>query len=299
MPTGSTIKVTFIGLGVMGRPMAGHLLAAGNELSVANRSGSAVEELARLGARPARNPPEAAAGSDVVITMLPDSAAVSAVLDGPGGVLGAMRPGTVAIDMSTIDPGVAVGLATRGDEQGVAVLDAPVSGGDVGAREGTLSIMVGGSAEALERVHPLLATMGTTITRLGGPGSGQLAKAANQVLVALTIEAVAEALALGRAGGLDPAGLLEVFAGGLADNKVIHQKRQRLLSGQFEPGFRATLQHKDLGIALRAARERGVVMPVAPTVARLYQLLLAEGRGGEDHSALASTIERLSTGGAP
>lgn len=287
-------NVAFVGLGVMGRPMARNLLAAGHDLVVANRSTAPVAELTAAGASGAATPAEAARGAEVVITMLPDSPQVLDVMEGPDGIFAGAKPGTLVIDMSTISPTVAAGLAVRGAERGLAMLDAPVSGGDVGAQNATLSIMVGGADADVARARPLLQALGKSIIHVGGPGAGQLVKACNQVVVALTIEAVAEALVLGAAGGVDPEKILDVLGGGLAANRVIEVRRRNLLEHDFTPGFRVELHHKDLGIAMAAARDYGVVLPATPIVDQLLQTLRCHGQGGEDHSALLSAVERLS-----
>ncbi len=285
-------RIAFVGLGTMGRPMAQNLLAAGHELTVSSRSPEPAAALAAAGADVAANPAEAVRGAEVAITMLPDGGAVAAVMEGREGILAAATPGTLVIDMSTIAPAEAEALAAQGAEHGLPVLDAPVSGGDVGAKAGTLSIMVGGAAEDFGRARPILEAMGSTVTRVGGAGAGQVVKACNQIVVALTIEGLAEALALGEAAGVDPATILDVLAGGLAANKVMEVRRDNLLSGEFPPGFRIDLHHKDLGIALEAAAEYGVTLPATPLVRELMQRLRDQGRGGEDHTALLAAVER-------
>jgi 2-hydroxy-3-oxopropionate reductase len=272
------MTVGFIGLGVMGRPMAANLVGAGFDLVTYNRSPRSVE-----GARSAGSVAEAAR-ADVVITMLPDSAAVLAV----AGDIVAARP-SLWIDMSTIHPTVAEELATRG----IPTLDAPVSGGDVGAREGTLSIMVGGAEEDLERARPLLEAVGKTIVHVGGPGAGQVVKACNQIVVALTIEAVAEALTLGAKAGVDPARILDVLGGGLAANRVMEMRRRNFLEHDFAPGFRVDLHHKDLNIALESSDAYGVPLPATSLVQQMLRTLRAKGHGGLDHSALLSVVEEL------
>lgn len=286
--------VGFIGLGIMGRPMAKNLMEAGYDLVVHNRSPEKAEELAKEGATAAGSPREVAEGCDVVITMLPDSPEVEEVLAGDGGVFEGVGDGALIVDMSTISPVVTERLAAMAREKGASLLDAPVSGGDVGAIEGTLSIMVGGSEEDFARARPLFDVMGKTVTHVGPTGTGQVTKAANQIVVALTIEAVSEALVLGSKGGVPPEKILDVLGGGLAGNKVMEVKREKFLSHTFDPGFRSELHHKDLRIALAAGREYGVALPVTAVV---DQMLLAMGRkgwGGEDHSALLRIIEDLS-----
>lgn len=296
-------RVAFVGLGVMGAPMAENLLASGHNLVVSNRSRGPVAALEALGARGASHPAEAVRGADVAITMLPDGDAVAAVMSGEHGILGAADPGALVIDMSTISPAQARRLASVGAERGIAVLDAPVSGGDIGAREGTLSIMVGGEASDVERALPFLEAVGTTITHVGPAGTGQVVKACNQIVVGLTIEAVAEALALGAAAGVEAAAILDVLGSGLAANRVIEVRRENFLAHRFEPGFRVELHHKDLGIALETARELGVELPTTPVVRELMDLLRREGRGHDDHTALVDAVAAIrpleETGRAP
>jgi 2-hydroxy-3-oxopropionate reductase len=287
-------RVGFIGLGIMGGPMARNLMEAGYELTVHNRSPEKAEELGEAGATVAATPGEAAENSDVVITMLPDSPQVREVVAGEDGVLEGISQGSLVVDMSTISPVVTEELAEAVKQKGASMLDAPVSGGDVGAIEGTLSIMVGAEEADFERAKPLFEAMGTTITHVGPVGAGQVTKAANQIVVALTIEAVSEALVLGSRGGVSPEKILEVLSGGLAANKVMEVKREKFLSHTFEPGFRSELHHKDLGIALAAGREYGVVLPVTAIVDQMLLSMRRKGWGGEDHSALLRVIEDLS-----
>jgi 2-hydroxy-3-oxopropionate reductase len=287
-------RVGFIGLGIMGMPMARNLMDSGYELTVHNRSPEKAEELGKEGAAVAETPREVAQKSDVVITMLPDSPQVREVVADENGVLEGISEGALLIDMSTISPVVTEELAEAVKEKGASMLDAPVSGGDVGAIDGTLSIMVGGDEQDFERAMPLFEAMGKTITHVGPVGAGQVTKAANQVVVALTIEAVSEALVLGSAGGVSPEKILDVLSGGLAGNKVMEVKREKFLSHTFDPGFRSELHHKDLGIALAAGREYGVVLPVTAIVDQMLLSMRRKGWGGEDHSALLRIIEDLS-----
>jgi len=283
--------VGFIGLGIMGKPMAKNLIEAGHELVVYNRTREKAEELAGDGATVAGSPREVAEQSDVIITMLPDSPQVEEVLVGEDGVLEGIKEGALIVDTSTISPVVTEELAAKAAEKGASMLDAPVSGGDVGAIEGTLSIMVGGSEDDFERARPLFEAMGKTVTHVGGTGAGQVVKAANQIVVALTIEAVSEALVLGSKGGVAPEKILDVLGGGLAGNKVMEVKREKMLTHSFDPGFRIELHHKDLGIALAAGREYGVTLPVTAIVDQMLQDLKMRGRGDRDHSALLTLIE--------
>jgi 2-hydroxy-3-oxopropionate reductase len=284
--------VGFIGLGIMGKPMAKNLIEAGYDLVAYNRTREKAEELD--GAMVAETPKEVAEQSDVIITMLPDSPQVEEVLSGEDGVLEGIKQGALIVDMSTISPVVTEELAKKVEEKGASMLDAPVSGGDVGAIEGTLSIMVGGDEEAFGRALPLFEVMGNTVTHVGGVGTGQVVKAANQIVVALTIEAVSEALVLGSKGGVPPEKILDVLGGGLAGNKVMEVKREKMLEHSFGPGFRVELHHKDLGIALAAGREYGVTLPITAIVDQMLETLKMLGRGGQDHSALLTLIEESS-----
>ena len=276
----------------MGRPMAENLIEAGYELVAYNRTREKAEELE--GATVAETPKEVAEQSDVIITMLPDSPQVEEVLAGEDGVLEGIKEGALLVDMSTISPVVTEELAKKVEEKGASMLDGPVSGGDVGAIDGTLSIMVGGSEEDFERALPLFEVMGNTVTHVGPVGTGQVVKAANQIVVALTIEAVSEALVLGSKGGVPPEKILDVLGGGLAGNKVMEVKREKMLQHSFDPGFRVELHHKDLGIALAAGREYGVTLPVTAIVDQMFETLKMLGRGGQDHSALLTLIEESS-----
>ena len=285
-------KVGFIGLGIMGRPMAKNLMEAGYELVLHNRSPEKAEELAKEGnATAAGSPREVSEACDIVITMLPDSPDVEAVVAGEGGVLEGIRDGALLVDMSTISPVVTEELSEKFREKGASMLDAPVSGGDVGAIEGALSIMVGGSEEDFERARPLFDVMGKVATHVGPIGAGQVVKACNQIVVALTIEAVSEALVLGSKGGVLPEKLVEALSGGLAGSAVMEAKKEKFFSHDFEPGFRIELHHKDLGIALAAGREYGVALPVTAIVDQMLEASKAKGRGHRDHSALLILLE--------
>ena len=285
-------KVGFIGLGIMGRPMAKNLMEAGYELVVHNRSPEKAEELAKEGnATAAASPGQVAQACDIVITMLPDSPDVEAVVAGEGGVLEGIRDGALLVDMSTISPVVTKELSEKVREKSASMLDAPVSGGDVGAIEGALSIMVGGSEEDFEHARPLFDVMGKAATHVGPIGAGQVVKACNQIVVALTIEAVSEALVLGSKGGVKPEKLVEALSGGLAGSAVMEAKKEKFFSHDFEPGFRIELHHKDLGIALAAGREYGVALPATAIVDQMLEALKAKGRGDRDHSALLTLLE--------
>ena len=294
-------RVGFVGLGVMGGPMARNLLAAGHDVVAFSRTRASVDDIAADGATAAGSAREVAGQAGVVILMLPDSPQVREVLDGDDGLLAGAREGTLVIDMSTISPVVTREIAAECAERGIGWVDAPVSGGDVGAREATLSIMAGGSDEDFARAKPLFEALGKTIVHVGPVGSGQVVKACNQVVVALTIEAVSEALVLGSKAGVDPATIIEVLSGGLAANKVMEVRGRNFLEHEFTPGFRIDLHHKDLGIALQTAREYGVALPNTAAVDQMLQALRSNGRGDRDHSALLTHIEDLAhhTIGAP
>ncbi|HEV7963528.1 MAG TPA: 2-hydroxy-3-oxopropionate reductase [Actinoplanes sp.] len=284
--------IGFIGLGIMGSPMAANLVRAGFDVAGHTRSRPGLDRLTAAGGRATGSVAEAVAGADAVITMLPDSPDVESVLLGPDGVLANAAPGTLVIDMSTISPQTARAVAAAGD--GFRVLDAPVSGGERGAVEGTLSIMVGGSDDDVAAARPVLEALGTTIVHVGPAGAGQTVKAANQLVVAGTIQLVAEAIVLLEASGVDAEAGLRVLAGGLAGSTVLDRKAASMLAREFTPGFRADLHHKDLGIMLDAARTAGAVVPVGALVAQLMAALRAQGDGGLDHTALLRLTERLS-----
>lgn len=283
--------VGFIGLGIMGKPMARNLIKAGYPLVVHNRSRSAVDELIKDGARPAGSPREVASSSSVVITMLPDSPDVEQVFTGEEGILSGARAGMLFIDMSTISPVVARRLAAQAESQGIDMIDAPVSGGDVGAINATLSIMVGGKQKAFDRALPLFQAMGKNIVRIGEEGAGQVAKAANQIVVALTIEAVSEALVLAAKAGVDPARVREALLGGFAQSRVLDVHGKRILERNFQPGFRTVLHFKDLNIALATGKEYAIPLPVTAQVQQMMNALIAAGKGNLDHSSLATLLE--------
>jgi 2-hydroxy-3-oxopropionate reductase len=284
-------KIGFVGLGLMGRPMARNIMEAGYELTVHNRSRGKVEELVAEGAEAAESPKEVAECSGIIFTMLPGPPEVREVVLGEDGLLRGAGEGSLLVDMSTSSPVLASSLARTAREQGVGMLDAPVSGGDVGATEGTLSIMVGGDEKYFVRAKPLFEAMGKTVVHVGGSGTGQTVKACNQVVVALTIEAVSEALVLGSTAGVDPAKVIEVLSGGLAGNSIMEVKAEKFLSRDFEPGGKAESHHKDLRIALEAGREHGVPLPVTALVEEMFEALMAKGRSDWDHSALVTLVE--------
>lgn len=288
--------VGFIGLGIMGLPMAGNLVGAGFDVVAYNRSPAKVSKFVSSsgGGRGASSIAEAVSGASVVVTMLPDSPDVEAVLLGSDGVFASAAEGTLVIDMSTIRSDVSVRVAAEGASRGLGVLDAPVSGGEQGAIDGSLSIMVGGSAAAFEAGRPVLEAVGKTIVHVGPAGAGQTVKAANQLIVAGTIELVAEAIVFLEAQNVDTAAAVQVLAGGLAGNAILDRKAAGMLARQFEPGFRLELHHKDLGIVQAAARQAGVVTPLGASVSQLVASLVARGDGDLDHSALLKLVEELS-----
>jgi 2-hydroxy-3-oxopropionate reductase len=289
-------RVGFIGLGIMGKPMARNLIKAGYPLVVHNRSQGAVKELAGEGVTAARSPREVAEQSDVVITMLPDSPDVRRVVLGSGGVLEGVRAGMLFVDMSTIAPATTREVYEALRAARVQSLDAPVSGGEVGAKEGGLSIMVGGETEAFERALPLFRVMGKNIVHIGDAGAGQVTKACNQIVVGLTIQAVAEALTLAKKSGVDPARVREALLGGFAQSRILELHGQRIIDSTFEPGFRIRLHRKDLGIALQTGRELSLPLMSTAQVAELMNALIARGDGDLDHSALALLLEQMGGG---
>jgi 2-hydroxy-3-oxopropionate reductase len=286
-------KVGFVGLGIMGKPMAKNLIKAGHQLVVYNGSGAA-DELKGEGAEGADSYKAIAEQCDVVITCLPADPQVEAVYLGDDGLLAGAGEGTLLIDMSTISPLVTKEIAKKATEKGVKTLDAPISGGEPGAIAGELSIMVGGDADDFERARPVFEAMGTPV-HVGDAGAGQIVKACNQIIVGIVLEGVSEALVLGSKAGVDPAKIIEAVSGGLAGTKVMDQKREKFLDHDFAPGFRIELHHKDLGIALRTAREVGVPLPVTALVDQMLQELQVKGRGELDHSAVLSVIEDAAT----
>lgn len=287
-------SIAFIGLGIMGGPMAANLVRAGYAVTGYNRSRAKVETLAANGGRGAATIAEAVADADVIITMVPDSPDVEAVAAGEGGIFASAGAGAVWVDCSTIRPDVAADLARQAVQHNISAVDAPVSGGETGAVEATLSIMVGGDADVVESVRPVLETVGKTIVHVGPSGSGQTVKAANQLIVAGTIELVAEALIFLEAYGVDTAAAIEVLAGGLAGNRILDRKATAMVAREFTPGFRVDLHHKDLGIILSAARGAGVAIPLGAHTAQLMQSLRQLGHGELDHSALLLLVEQLS-----
>ncbi len=286
--------IAFIGLGIMGSPMSVHLQNAGHDVVGYNPTPERAQPLLDAGGRAARSTAEAVREADVVAIMVPDSPNVREVLLSEGGVLANARPGTLVIDFSSIRPDVTVELARTAKDKGFRLLDAPVSGGEAGARNAALSIMVGGDPDDFAAARPVLDVVGKTVVHVGGNGAGQTVKAANQLIVAANIQALAEAVAFLTAYGVDLDAALDVLGGGLAGSKVLEQKRGNMTAHDFTPGFRIALHHKDLGIVTSAAREAGVVVPLGSLVAELMASALANGDGQLDHSGLLRGVERLS-----
>lgn len=288
------LKVGYIGLGLMGKSMARNILKAGYPLVVHNRSQSAVNELLSEGAKRADTPAEVSAQVDVVFTNLPDSTDVEQVALGKHGIVEGAKPGLIFVDNSTIKPATSRLIADVLGEKQVKSLDAPVSGGDIGARQGTLAIMVGGPADALERVLPILNVVGKSITHVGEAGAGQIAKAANQIMVAAQMVAMGELLILAQKAGADPRKVVEAIRGGAAQCWALDVKPQRLFAGDRSPGFKAYMQAKDLGIVLDTAREYGIPLPAASVNTQLFNAMLEMGMREHDNSAVIGVIEALS-----
>ncbi|MUN64428.1 2-hydroxy-3-oxopropionate reductase [Kocuria sediminis] len=287
-------RVTVIGLGIMGLPMARNLVAAGFDVVGFNRSPDKVDQLVEAGGRGAASVAESVRDADVVITMVPDSPDVEEVVTGEDGVLAHAKQGTIWIDASSIRPDVAARLSAEAARSGLRPLDAPVSGGEQGAIDAALSIMVGGEAADFEAARPVLEAVGKTVVHVGPAGSGQTVKAANQLIVAGNIQLLAEAVVFLEAYGVDTDAALTVLGGGLAGSKVLDQKGRKMLERNFEPGFRLQLHHKDMGIVTAAAREAGVTVPLGALVAQLVAATVARGDGGLDHSGLFKLTEELS-----
>ena len=285
--------IGFIGLGIMGKPMARHLLKADYSLVVHNRSREAVDELSKEGAEPVTSSQEAAARSEVIITMLPDSPDVELVYAGEHGVFAGAQPGMLLIDMSSISPVVTRKLATEAEKRGVDMLDAPVSGGEAGAIAAALSIMIGGKATAVERAMPIFQVLGKNIVHVGDAGAGQVTKAANQMVVGTTIAIVSEALVLAKKAGVDPAKVRQALLGGFAQSKILEAHGQKMLERNFKPGFRIRLHEKDMKIALATGSEYGVPLMVTALVAQMMLAMKSMGNGELDHSGLVTFVEEL------
>ena len=285
--------IGFIGLGIMGKPMCKNLLKAGFPLVVHNRSRGVVEELVAVGAQEAHNPKEIAERSQVIITILPDTPDIEKVVLGENGVIEGVHPGQLYIDMSTIDPAAAVRVAQALQVKGVRCLDAPVSGGDIGAINATLTIMVGGEPEVFEQARPLFEALGKTITLCGPNGSGQIVKACNQIGNTFSLVGMAEALVLGMKAGIDPAIILKVLSGGSAQTRLMDMRGPRVIKGDYKPGFKCKLHYKDLNIVMKTAQELDCPLPVTGLAHELYTAMMAAGRGELDYSGIITVIEDL------
>jgi len=292
-------KIGFIGIGIMGLPMVRNLLNAGYPVSACDVVAARVREAEESGAYAVNSPRSAAAGADVVITMLPDSAEVEEAVLGEGGVMEGARPGQLFIDMSTIAPETSKRVALALEEKGVSALDAPVSGGEIGAQNAALSIMVGGSSEAFERALPIFRAMGKNIIHVGETCAGQVCKACNQIVVGVTIQAVAEALTLARKAGVDVAKVREALLGGFAQSRILDLHGQRVLDGNWKPGFKVKLHRKDMNIILQTGRALAVPLPASALVASQMDGLIAQGHQELDHSALALLLQRAAGLDAP
>ena len=286
-------RVGFIGLGIMGRPMAEHLMNAGYELWVYNRSPQKMEPLVSKGAHAGASCADVAANCDVVISIVPDSPDVELVALGKQGIIESAREGLIYIDMSTIAPATAINVTEELGKKGVRCLDAPVSGGDTGAKAATLSIMVGGPQDLFDKVLPIFEVMGKTVTLCGGNGAGQTVKACNQIQVAMNFIGMAEAFVLGAKAGVDPAIILKVLSGGYAQTRVMDARGPRLIQGDFEPGFKSKFHYKDLNIVMETARQLNVPLPATAVAHELFTALLAAGGGDLDHSAVIKVLEDL------
>jgi 2-hydroxy-3-oxopropionate reductase len=286
-------KIGLIGLGIMGGPMAKNLMKADYQIIVHDINREAVQELIALGAEEAHSPKEIAQKCDVIITMLPDSPDVEEVALGKDGLLEGVREGQLYIDMSTIAPTMSMHVGNILGEKGVDCLDAPVSGGDVGAIKATLSIMVGGEEATFKRALPIFETLGNTITHCGPSGAGQTVKACNQIQVALNLVGMAEALVLGAKAGVDPEVIIKVLSGGYAQTRVMDARGQRVISGDFEPGFKSKFHYKDLNIIMQTGRDFTCPLPATALVRELFATMLARGRGDLDHSGVLTVIEDM------
>ncbi|MBN1453165.1 MAG: NAD-binding protein [Anaerolineales bacterium] len=287
------IKVGYIGLGLMGKSIARNILKAGFPLVVHNRSRAAVEELSAEGATPASTPAEVAAQVDVVFTNLPDTPDVELVALGEGGIIAGAHEGLIFVDNSTVKPGAARAIAAKLAEKGVLSLDAPVSGGDIGAKNGTLTIMVGGDTAALEKVMPVFQATGKTITHVGAAGAGQVAKAANQIMVAAQMVAMGELLIFSKKAGVDPQKVVEAIKAGAAQCWTLDVKPPRLFEGNRQPGFKAYMQAKDLNIIMESAREYGIPLPATAENTQLFNAMLQMGMAELDNSAVIGVVEKL------
>jgi 2-hydroxy-3-oxopropionate reductase len=283
----------FTGVGIMGKPMAGHLLAAGHTVNVYDVNSEPVQELAAKGAVACSSSREVAQKSDIIFIMVPDTPDVEAALFAKSGVAEGLKSGSIVVDMSSISPMATKGFAEKLDAIGVEMLDAPVSGGQVGAEKATLSIMVGGKTKVFQQIKPYFEIMGKNITHIGGNGDGQTCKVANQIVVGLTIEAISEALLFASKAGADPAKVREALLGGFAQSRILDLHGERMIKRTFAPGFRIRHQQKDLNLALQGARSLGLSLPNTATTQELYNVLAAEGKSNLDHSALVLALEKM------
>ncbi len=288
------MRVGFVGLGIMGRPMALNLLKSGHEVTVWARRPESMAALLDAGAQGAANPAAVAAQADVVFSMVADAPDVREVMLGAQGVVQGKHPGLIAVDMSTIPPAAARSIAADLAEQGVTFLDAPVSGGEVGAIAGTLSIMVGGDQAAFDRVQPLFAGMGKNVVYIGASGAGQVAKAANQILTGIGVLAVAEAIAFAKKNGADPARVREALLGGFAGSKILENHGQRMLDRNFKPGFKSWMHEKDMNIVMQTAHDLGLYLPASAATAQMFKAMVGTGMGEEDSIAILKLLEQLS-----
>lgn len=285
-------KIGFIGLGIMGTPMAANLIQGGHDLTVQTRS-KVPQSLLDAGARPPANAAEVARAADIIILMVPDTPDVEAVLFGENGVAEGLSKGKIVVDMSSISPVATKDFAARINALGCEYLDAPVSGGEVGAKAGTLTIMVGGNQAAFDTVKPLFDLMGKNVTLVGGNGDGQTTKVANQIIVALTIEAVGEALVLAAKAGADPAKVRQALMGGFASSRILEVHGERMIQRTFEPGFRIALHQKDLNLALSTARQLGVALPSTAVAQELFNTCAAHDGAAWDHSGMVRALETM------
>ena len=288
------MRVGFIGLGIMGRPMALNLLKGGHQVTVWSRRQVSMAPLLEAGALAAENPAAVAEASEVVFSMVADAPDVRAVMLGVDGVARGASAGLIAVDMSTIPPAAAKGIAKDLASHDIAFLDAPVSGGEVGAVAGTLSIMVGGDEQAFDKVQPLFGCMGKNVVYIGGPGSGQVAKAANQILTGVGVLAVAEAMTFAKKNGADPARVREALMGGFAGSKILENHGQRMIDRNFKPGFKSWMHGKDMNIVMQTAHELGLYLPASAATAQMYKAMVGSGLGEEDSIAVLKLLERLS-----
>lgn len=286
-------KIGFIGTGIMGSPMASNLQKAGHSLFLSTHRGAAPSDLLSAGAIALASPKEVAQEAEFIIIMVPDTPQVDEVLFSEDGIAAGLSPNKVVIDMSSISPTATKAFAEKINAKGAQYLDAPVSGGEVGAKAGTLSIMVGGDEKTFERALPLLQNMGKNITLVGGNGDGQTAKVANQIIVALNIQAVAEALVFAAKNGADPAKVREALMGGFASSKILEVHGERMIKGTFDPGFRISLHQKDLNLALAGARELGINLPNTANAQQVFSTCAALGGSNWDHSALIKGLEHM------